>query len=46
MTRAIDWRMRPPFGDWKDLIFTHRAALLKRRLNPVPLLIEGKKNEQ
>lgn len=34
MTRAIDWRMRPPFGDWKESYLYTQGSITKKAVKP------------
>lgn len=34
MIRAIDWRMRPPFGDWKESYLYTKGSISKKAVKP------------
>ena len=34
MVRAIDWRMRPPFGDWKESFLYTKGSISKKEVKP------------
>lgn len=34
MVKAIDWRMRPPFGDWKESYLYTKGSISKKAIKP------------